>query len=229
MSMTIRYKRPDERRQGNAAFSTGVVAASLLIAAAALLPAGAAHANGKGHGHGFGCDREQAVGSFFGPTVTGSGTLCVLPGGLRSLVRLSNLDPGVAYTVWWTYLDDPTMCTGDSSGTGGASITGGVSGCELGDFEGDKPLGTFGRMASGVAPSSGRLTLGGSLGGMKPSPGSEVWFWVFWHGPAATGDGAALARQLLTPEDPNAGAPHLGNIVDGQRGFPAATIVFKAD
>ena len=153
----------------------------------------------------------------------------MLPGRLQSEVTVRNLDPGVAYTVWWTYLDDPTLCTGDSSGTGGASLTGGVSGCELADFEGDKPLGTFGRMTSGIAPHTGRLNLRGTLGGMQPSPGSEVWFWLFWHGPAAIGDGAALARQLLTPEDPNAGAPHLGNFVDGMRGFPAATMVFKIE
>ena len=176
-----------------------------------------------------GCDHQAAVGSFLGPTVAGTGKLCVLPGGLKGQIKVRNLDPGVAYTVWWTYLDDPSLCTGDSSGTGGASLTGGVSGCELGDFEGDKPLGIFGRMASGVAPRSGKLNLRGELGGMQPSSGSEVWLWLFWHGAAASGDGEALARQLLTPEDPNAGAPHLGNVVDGQRGFPAATIVFTVD
>lgn len=176
-----------------------------------------------------GCDHQPAFGSFFGPTITGTGKLCVLPGGLKAQVKVKNLDPGVAYTAWWTYLDDPSLCTGDSTGTGGASLTGGVSGCELADFGGDKPVGIFGRMASGVAPRTGKLNLRGKLGGMQPSAGSEVWLWLFYHGPAAYGDGDALARQLLTPEDPNAGAPHLGNVVDEQQGFPAATIVFTVE
>jgi hypothetical protein len=175
-----------------------------------------------------GCDHQAAVAfPFFEPDVTGTGKLCVLPGRLQGQVRLGNLTPGNAYTVWWTYQDDPTLCTGNTPLP--VSLTGGESPCELGDFEGEKPLGTFGRMASGIAPRNGRLNLRGELGGMQPSSGSEVWFWVFTHGPADTSDGAALARQLLTPEDPAAGAPHLGNLMDGQRGFPAATVVFDVE
>ena len=195
-----------------------------IVLAAPFLPLTAAYADD------YGCDHEPAVAfPFFEPDVSGSGKLCILPNRLQAQVRLSNLMPGNAYTVWWTYQDDPTLCTGDASQTGGTSLTGGVSGCEFADFEGDKPLGIFGRMASGVAPRSGRLNLRGELGGMQPSNGSEVWFWVFTHGPANLSDGAALARQLLTPEDPGAGAPHLGNIVDGPRGAPAATVVFTVD
>lgn len=186
-----------------------------------------------GDDHGYTCDVEPAVAfPFFEPDVEGRGRLCVRPGGLSSHIRLTNLMPGNVYTVWWTYQDDPTLCTGDSTGTGGASLTGGVSPCEIADFgpqaDGSPPLGIFGRMASGVAPASGRLTLRGSAGGMLPSSGSEVWFWVLTHGTMAA-DGAALARQLLTPEDPAAGAPHLGNEADGQQGFPVATVVFKID
>lgn len=195
----------------------------MLLNAALLMFGVAAYAESDG------CDHQPAVGSFLGPTVAGTGKLCVLPGGLKGQLKVSNLDPGVAYTVWWTYLDDPSLCSGDSSGTGGASLTGGVSGCELADFEGEKPLGIFGRMASGVVSRTGKFNFRGELGGMQPSAGSEVWLWLFWHGPAAYGDGDALARQLLTPEDPNAGAPHLGNFVDGQRAFPAATVVFTVE
>ncbi|MEM7294764.1 MAG: hypothetical protein AAF420_15395 [Pseudomonadota bacterium] len=174
------------------------------------------------------CASSKAVAfPFFEPDVTGRARLCADGAGLHSKLRLRHLIPGNAYTVWWVYIDDPSKCTGDSSGTGGASLTGGKSHCEISDFMGDKPLGIFGRMSSGIAPRNGRLGLYGSLGGMQPSNGSEVWLWVFTHGPANTADGDALARQLLTPEDPNAGAPHLGNLIDEQRGFPAATMVFK--
>lgn len=200
----------------------------LLLTGLMLIPVAQAHAKGGGQ---YGCGLEQAVAfPFFEPNVEGRGVMCVLPGGLRGHLSLTNLVPGNAYTVWWTYQDDPALCTSDSTATGGASLTGGESPCEYADFltqsDGSPPLGVFGRMASGVAPASGRLTFRGTLGGMQPSPGSEVWFWVFTHGPMAV-DGAALSRQLLTPEDPNAGAPHLGNTVDGQLGFPAATVVFR--
>jgi len=196
---------------------------AVLYAALLWLPAGAVYADADG------CVRQPAVDSFAEPGTSGHGTLCVLADRLQSQIALANLVPGNAYTVWWTYLDDPTQCTGDATGTGGASLTGGESGCELADFGGAKPLGLFGRMASGIAPRNGRLNLSGEVGGMQPSSGSEVWFWVFTHGPANYADGAALARQLLTPEDPAAGAPHLGNTIDGQRGFPAATVVFAID
>jgi hypothetical protein len=195
-----------------------------LLLAAPLFPLNAAYADADG------CELQPAVAfPFFEPDVSGRGKLCLLPGGLLGQLSLRNLIPGNAYTVWWTYQDDPTLCTGDATGTGGTSVTGGVSGCEFADFQGDKPLGIFGRMASGVAPRSGRLNLRGELGGMQPSNGSEVWFWVFTHGAANLSDGTALARQLLTPEDPGAGAPHLGNTVDGPRGAPAATVVFTVD
>jgi hypothetical protein len=219
----LKLARTAKSEQGKIMSYMFRVCSTLLAAAAAMLSINVAYADDSG------CDHQPAMGSFAGPTVSGTGKLCVLPSGLAGQVKLANLDPGAAYTVWWTYLDDPSLCKGDSSGTGGESLTGGVSGCELADFEGDKPLGIFGRMASAVAPRTGRLNLRGSLGGMQPSPGSEVWLWLFNHGPAAFGDGDALARQLLTPEDPNAGSPHLGNVVDGQLAGPAATVVFTVE
>lgn len=49
---------------------------------------------------------------------------------------------------------------------------------------------------------------------------------IFGHGPAKTGDGRELARQLLTPEDPDSGAPHLG--IDGTQfmnSYPSSVVV----
>jgi hypothetical protein len=40
-------------------------------------------------------------------------------------------------------------------------------------------------------------------------------------------NGRQLGRQLLTAEDPTAGAPHLGNIVDGPGFMPTAIAVFN--
>ena len=66
----------------------------------------------------------------------------------------------------------------------------------------------------------------GRIGGFTPSNGAQIWMWIFGHGPADENDGRHLARQLLTPEDPSSGIPHLGNNVDGPLGFPAAVVIF---
>ena len=50
-----------------------------------------------------------------------------------------------------------------------------------------------------------------------------VWFLVFGHGAADMTDGRRLARQLLTPEDPSIGTPHLGVTPDG---YPVANALF---
>jgi hypothetical protein len=60
---------------------------------------------------------------------------------------------------------------------------------------------------------------------MQPSSGAELWLLMLGHGPA-DGDGRLLARQLLTPEDPLAGMPHLGNMVDGTGFTPVAITVY---
>ena len=142
-------------------------------------------------------------------------------------MRLDNLAPGNAYTVWWVYFDTPAACTGGTPLP--VPLSAGASACDFDDFGGDRPQAVFGRMDSGVAPRRGSLRFSGDFGGMQPSSGSEVWLLVFGHGPANFSDGSALARQLLTPEDPTAGAPHLGNTVDGGRGYPVSAAVFAIE
>jgi hypothetical protein len=145
--------------------------------------------------------------------VSGSGTLCVTSDGLFGRLRVEHLTPGDAYTVWWVYFNDPASCVVPNE-------------CGPVDFEGDDPVSVFGRMDSIVAPASGIAQLSGKIRGMRPTPGSQVWFLVFGHGGADYSDGRRLARQLLTPEDPNVGAPHLGNWIDGPLGAPAAVASF---
>lgn len=49
---------------------------------------------------------------------------------------------------------------------------------------------------------------------------------MFGHGAADTNDKRQLARQLLTPEDPGAGVPHLG--IEGRPfGYPAGVVVVE--
>ena len=157
----------------------------------------------------------------------GYARLCIPAGSVSATMTLTGLVPGNAYTTWWVYVDDPGSCLGTSPLP--VPFTTGDSPCDFDDFVGDKPLVSFGRMASGVSPRRGRLHMAGTFGGMQPSPGSEIWLFSFGHGPANLSDGDALARQLLTPEDPGAGAPHLGNLVDGLRGYPISVAVFKVD
>ncbi|NOX70137.1 MAG: hypothetical protein GXP15_13195 [Gammaproteobacteria bacterium] len=142
--------------------------------------------------------------------VSGKAKLCVNESGLKGDLEVNHLTPGNPYTVWWVYIDDPG-CPG-----------GGFFGC-IATFFGDDPLAVFGRMDSGISPHKGHLEFSDKLDDMQVRSGSQVWFLVFGHGPAST-DGRLLARQLLTPEDPTAGAPHLG--VDAN-GYPTAVAIFE--
>ena len=164
------------------------------------------------------CSNEDMLTLFEPGEVTGSATMCTTKSGLKAQMRVQGLMPGGAYTVWWVYYDDAANCIGGFPDVGM---------CGFADFGGDKPNAVFGRFGSVVVPASGNAHFGDTLNGMVPSSGSEVWLLIFGHGPAASG--AALARQLLTPEDPNVGAPHLGNVVDGTLGYPAATTVHYVD
>lgn len=144
----------------------------------------------------------------------GHATLCVNRNGVTGNLLLNNLDPGSVYTVWFAYIDDPSQCA-DGPGL-----------CGTADFGGENPLGVFGRFDSAVARANGRLKYWGRVRGLRLRPGSQVWLLVFGHGPVDNVDLRHRARQLLTPEDPPAGAPNLGNNVDGPLGYPAAIHVF---
>ena len=158
------------------------------------------------------CEKQPVVPLL--AAVQGEGKLCIANDGLRARMQVQELTLGDAYTVWWTYIDDPSLC----------AIPG-----ECGNeaFVGDNPLGVFGRMDSVVASGKMNESFSGTVRGFQPSSGSQVWYFLFGHGPADMGDKRHLARQLLTPEDPTAGIPHLGNNVDGPLGFPVGVVIFN--
>jgi len=139
----------------------------------------------------------------------GKAELCVNNSSLEGKVKLKGLTQGNAYTAWWVYIDQPA-CDYD-----------GFLSC-ISTFFGDDPLAVFGRMDSAVGTAKGKTKFKDKLRGMRVSSGSQVWILVFGHGMAST-DGRQLARQLLTPEDPNAGAPHLGV---NAYGYPVAIAAF---
>jgi hypothetical protein len=145
-----------------------------------------------------------------GENVTGHANLCILPQGIRGSMKARGLTPGDAYTLWLVYIDDPTVCDPST----------------LDCFDDADPQGVFGRFDSTVGSGDGNFTFLGRVDGMKPSHGSLFFLLLYAHGPADYDDGRKLARQLLTPEDPDAGAPHLGNIIDGPGFVPAAIAVY---
>jgi hypothetical protein len=86
-------------------------------------------------------------------------------------------------------------------------------------------VGVVGRLDSAVASENGNLDFSGRVRGLHLSSGSQVAIVIAEHGPANASDNRALARQLLTPEDPFLGAPQLGNCVDGPRTLVGGAIV----
>jgi hypothetical protein len=188
---------------------------SILAALAMSLVMGNARAEGE-------CDNQEVI-DIAGLGLSGSAKLCSSSGGLKAKFRVHGLQPGDAYTGWWVYFDDPSLCTG-----GGEGI------CGDPDFApseagGGTPLAVFGRFVSTVGSRSGNTNLSGNWGGMQPSSGSQIWLLLLSHGPANYADGRHLARQLLTPEDPLAGIPHLGNHIDGTGFTPVAISIHDVE
>ncbi len=216
---------------------------SLLMCLVALLVAPAQEAvASNGAGWGWYCDREP-VANFWeqditGQAVTGKAGMCVTPFGIFGSLKARGLTAGNAYTVWWVYVDKPSDCVGfpltpENSDVPFPEPAGYADNCGFADFfsldpsgEFLNPLVVYGRMDGVVAYNTRKTWFSGDVRSFVPSPGSQVWMLVFGHGPADETDNRQLARQLLTPEDPLSGVPHLG--IEGRPfGYPAAVSVFN--
>jgi hypothetical protein len=205
--------------------STIVVTTVLIAVFGVCSPVDEARAGGY-----WNCDTKPVVdlleSALTGSEPSGQGTVCVTWSGLSSKIWVRGLTEGFAYTVWWVYIDDKELCAGPIAPFEPPGYAGP---CGFGDFfdfvnEPANPLAVFGRMDSAIPGHKGWTRFSGDLRGMKPSPGSQVWLLIFGHGPADMDDGQRLARQLLTPEDPGAGAPHLG--IDGtMNSWPSSVVV----
>lgn len=165
------------------------------------------------------CDQQPIIGPLvpgypYG-AITGSATLCATPVGLKAEMRAADLVPGHAYTVWWIYIDAFPECYSQEE-------------CDYKLFFADDPAAVVGRMDSAVADKQGRAHFSDAVQDMAASSGSEVWLFIMHHEEANESDGRALARQLLTPEDPVFGAPHMG-IVGGPLAWPAASTFHVLD
>jgi hypothetical protein len=119
-----------------------------------------------------------------GSRVRGRSWLCVSGGSTRSTIEAEDLTPGVVYTAWLTYFDDPAVCR---SGP-----------CADADLLGEDPAGVLGRIDATVADQAGRARFDASYRALTLSSGSHVRLLLIHHGPAAVGDNRAHARQLLT-------------------------------
>lgn len=184
-----------------------LVGMSLLVGMGMLCPPTKAWAGHR-------CDTQSVI-PLSGSGIQGNAILCINSNDVRGELQTKHLMAGDAYTVWFVYFDDPSQC-----------VDGGPGVCGPTDFTGDKPLGVFGRFDSVVAPQNGKAHFSGRVRDLHPAHGSQIWLLMLRHGPVDMTDGAHRARQLLTPEDPGAGAPHLGNIIDGTLGTDAAIVPF---
>src|SRR5262249_24704985 len=139
-------------------------------------------------------------------------TLCVsTKDGVSAEVKAKGLTSGNAHTFWFAYLDRSDQCA-MGPGMCGPEDFGNLP--PSGDAMAD-PLGVFGRLDSTVVDKkNGKETFSGEIGGLRLSSGSLVILLLYDHGPAKS-DNRILARQLLTPEDPAAGAPSLGIVSKG--------------
>lgn len=211
-----------------------VLASILVVGAAPIEPVQA------GPGRAWNCERDGLTsfweGDIAGRELKGGGVVCATSRGLWSQMQVRGLTPGNAYTVWWVYIDDPASCAGvrltpENSEVPFSEPAGYAGACGLADFFTPDaggghldPLAVFGRMDSVIAGQGKRTWFWGDLRGMTPSQGSQVWLFLFGHGPADADDKRQLARQLLTPEDPGTGSPHLG--IEGRPfGYPAGVVV----
>jgi hypothetical protein len=151
-----------------------------------------------------------------GSSISGGGVLVVNKNGANVLMQADNLTPGVAYTVWFAYVDKTANCLTPNQ-------------CVPADLfmPAGNPAGVFGRMDAGIAGPNGELTFQATLRDFEVSPGSAVHLILFTHGPVSTTDLQERARQLLTPENPALGAPGLG--VGTEKGFLVGFIKFDID
>ena len=150
--------------------------------------------------------RSQALVTLANSGVHGRATLCTTARGVRAKIKTKGLTPGTAYTSWFFYFDNSSLCTGGGPGV--------CEGKDLGFGDPSaNPLGVFGRLDSTVADENGKETFSGRAGSLRFSSGSQVWLYLESHGPAVTNDNRLLALQQLTSEDPPAGPPNLSNAI----------------
>jgi len=164
---------------------------------------------------------QATVNPIGGSGLQGTAQICIQGNTTSVVMKTGGLIAGDAYTIWFVYFDDPTLCGSYPNGTPGV--------CTGADtvFPPNNPVGVFGRMDGVIAEASGSARLTGHFRGFQFSHSSIIWLLMFEHGPANTTDNRYLARQLLTPQKPALGPPGLGAPTDGAVGTPVAVAKFN--
>jgi len=187
--------------------------AAFIIAAVSIsavrLPAESLETTQASHKRCDGLFLEQPIMALNETGITGEARLCFSSSGVRSEIVTRNLTPGYVYSIWFAYIDKPSMCvTPDHC-------------AELDFYVGHDPVGVFGRTDSVVATRT-HAVFSASVRSLRLSSGSQVWLTAQVHGPASVDDNRELSRQLLTPQDPIFGVPGGGALVDMVDGHPRA-------
>ena len=173
------------------------------------------------------CERTAFEPTMPTAMLQGEARICERRWGLQGDIALEGLEPGYAYTLWWVYFDDVLQCAepgncqyADLLPTSAEFYTG-YPGCPIDEpscaGSENPPVGVIGRLGGFVAPADGDVRYRDRLYRLQPDPGAEIWIVVLGHGPANPVGDRSLARQLLTAQDPDLGAPHLGTVGDGPR------------
>jgi hypothetical protein len=153
---------------------------------------------------------ESALTPVANSGIVGNAELCLGEQGVRASVQADNLSDGNAYTTWMVYFDHPSDCSAKP--------------CTPADAVGDDPAGVVSRI-DGLIADGGPETFAGMYRNLRLSRGGEVHIPIFSHGVASADDHRALARQLLTPQDPGLGVMG-GAPADGALGAPVAVAIF---
>jgi hypothetical protein len=164
---------------------------------------------------------QAQVNAVGGSGIQGTAQICIQGKTTTATMRTQGLLAANAYTIWFIYFDNPSLCGFYTGGTPGV-----CTGMDL-VTPANNPVGVFGRMDSTVAEASGIARFTGRFRGLQYSHGSLIHLVVFAHGPASTTDNRFLARQLLTPQRPPIGAPGEGAPDDGNVGNLVAGAVFS--
>jgi hypothetical protein len=164
---------------------------------------------------------QAPVNAVGGSGIQGTAKICIQGNSTTVTMWTQGLLAANAYTIWFVYFDNPSLCGFYAGGTPGV-----CTGPDL-ITPANNPVGAFGRMDGTVAEASGRARFTGRFRGLQFSHGSLIHLVMFGHGPASTSDNRFLARQLLTPQRPPLGAPGEGAPDDGMVGSPVAAAVFS--
>lgn len=164
---------------------------------------------------------QASVQALGGSGIQGAAQICVEGNNTTVNMITQGLVAANAYTIWFVYFDNPSLCGSYAGGTQGV--------CTGTDaiYPPNSPVGVFGRMDGTIAEASGSARLTGRFQGLQFSHGSIIWLLMFGHGAASTTDNRFLARQLLTPQKPVLGPPGLGAPDDGAVGSGVALAKFN--